>query len=258
MLPPPRPSCEPLPPPPALLAAGMIMWPKAKRAVSDEVAAQIAAAARLHGAQAVGVFVDEDAETMARRCRAAGIPIAQLHGQPSRDALAGVPLDLQVWHAQMRRAPGRQPDLPAACWHVLPGACGCRRARPPARLQAADPPPPAHRPQVIYVVNAAGDGSITTPLPGPLPRPIDWVLVDGQNAGSGETFDWTRLHPPSNLATQGWLLAGGLNPDNVADALALTSPAGVDVSSGVCGPDGLRKDAGRVVAFIRAAKGAHG
>lgn len=43
------------------------MWPKAKRAVSDEVAAQIASIAAQHGAQAVGVFVDEDAATITDR-----------------------------------------------------------------------------------------------------------------------------------------------------------------------------------------------
>jgi phosphoribosylanthranilate isomerase len=75
----------------------MIMWPKAKRAVSDEVAAAIVAAAAARGAAAVGVFVDEDAATIARRCRAAGLGVAQLHGDGARAALAGLPGDLQVW-----------------------------------------------------------------------------------------------------------------------------------------------------------------
>lgn len=72
------------------------MWPKAKRAVSDETAAAIAAAAKQHGAQAVGVFVDEDADTISSRCRAANIPIAQLHGDASRAVFNQVPADLQV------------------------------------------------------------------------------------------------------------------------------------------------------------------
>ncbi len=45
----------------------MIMWPKAKRSVSDDTAITIAHVAREHGAVAVGVFVDEDAETINRR-----------------------------------------------------------------------------------------------------------------------------------------------------------------------------------------------
>ena len=47
--------------------AGMIMWPKAKRGVSDDTAREIAHEAREHGAIPVGVFVDEDAETINRR-----------------------------------------------------------------------------------------------------------------------------------------------------------------------------------------------
>jgi hypothetical protein len=64
--------------------AGMIMWPKAKRSVSDAVAASISAVATQHNSATVGVFVDEDAETIMRRCRAAGVGIAQLHGSESR------------------------------------------------------------------------------------------------------------------------------------------------------------------------------
>jgi phosphoribosylanthranilate isomerase len=62
----------------------MIMWPKAKRSISIETAANIAAAARAHGAQPIGVFVDEDAETIASKCKQAGIDIAQLHGDNAR------------------------------------------------------------------------------------------------------------------------------------------------------------------------------
>lgn len=76
--------------------AGMIMWPTAKRAVSDQTAAAIAAAAKQHGAEPVGVFVDEDAATITQRCRAAGIPVAQLHGDASRASLNDIPADLQV------------------------------------------------------------------------------------------------------------------------------------------------------------------
>lgn len=68
--------------------------------------------------------------------------------------------------------------------------------------------------------------------------------------GSGQVFDWNGLHVPDGWASQGWLLAGGLHPDNVAEAVRIAQPTGVDVSSGVCGPDGLQKDASKVRAFI--------
>ena len=75
---------------------GMIMWPKAKRSVAPAVAQAIAAVAREHGAQAVGVFVDEDARTIEHRCREAGIGVAQLHGDVAREAVASLPEFLQI------------------------------------------------------------------------------------------------------------------------------------------------------------------
>jgi phosphoribosylanthranilate isomerase len=83
-------------------------------------------------------------------------------------------------------------------------------------------------------------------------RRADWLLVDGMKAGSVEVFDWRGLQQPKGLAANGWFLAGGLEPDNVAEALRIASPTGVDVSSGVTFPDGLGKDPARVRAFIEA------
>lgn len=75
---------------------GMIMWPKAKRAVQPSVARSIALVAAQHSAQAVGVFVDEDARTIEERCREAGLSIAQLHGPVARQAITSLPADLQI------------------------------------------------------------------------------------------------------------------------------------------------------------------
>jgi phosphoribosylanthranilate isomerase len=75
---------------------GMIMWPKAKRAVQLSVARSICSVAAEHNAHAVGVFVDEDARTIEERCREAGIGIAQLHGSVARQAVTVLPKDLEV------------------------------------------------------------------------------------------------------------------------------------------------------------------
>ncbi|MDZ5711909.1 phosphoribosylanthranilate isomerase [Jeotgalibacillus haloalkalitolerans] len=79
------------------------------------------------------------------------------------------------------------------------------------------------------------------------------ILADAPGAdyrgGSGHTFDWSILN---NSGTK-VILAGGLTPGNVAEAIKETSPLGVDVSSGV-ETDG-HKDHEKINAFIREAKG---
>lgn len=77
------------------------------------------------------------------------------------------------------------------------------------------------------------------------------LLLDAVEPGAGETFDASVL---VNGAPHGfWLLAGGLNPANVATLAASLKPAGVDVSSGVESSRGV-KDVGLIRAFIRAAR----
>jgi len=71
--------------------------------------------------------------------------------------------------------------------------------------------------------------------------------------GTGLTQDWARLREVCARAPRPILLAGGLTPENVADAIRTARPAGVDVSSGVEAAPG-RKDPAKVRAFIGNAK----
>ena len=85
----------------------------------------------------------------------------------------------------------------------------------------------------------------------------DMLLVDAKApegavlpGGNGLRFDWRLLAGRRMLKP--WLLAGGLTPDNVAEAIRLTGATGVDVSSGVETAPGV-KDADLIRTFIRAA-----
>jgi phosphoribosylanthranilate isomerase len=79
--------------------------------------------------------------------------------------------------------------------------------------------------------------------------PKDGVLP----GGNGLSFDW-RLVAGRRWPVP-WMLAGGLTPDNVAEAIAMTGAAQVDVSSGVESAPGV-KDPAHIRAFIAAAKAA--
>lgn len=95
---------------------------------------------------------------------------------------------------------------------------------------------------------------------GPLPLtrlsayPVGGFLLDAPGpgfGGSGHTFEWGWARAPARR----WpvLLAGGLTPDNVAEAVRRVRPYGVDVASGVESAPGV-KDRHKMARFIRAAK----
>lgn len=85
----------------------------------------------------------------------------------------------------------------------------------------------------------------------------DWgeelLLIDAAVPGSGEVWDYASVLT-KGLGDRVWLLAGGLDPLNVASAAKEAGAPGVDVSSGVESSRGV-KDLAKVTAFVRAAKG---
>ena len=86
----------------------------------------------------------------------------------------------------------------------------------------------------------------------------DQLMVDAKPAkdailpgGNGYAFDWSLLQ--GRRWTGPWMLAGGLNPENVAQAIAITGAQQIDVSSGVEIRPG-EKDKQKINAFVRAAQ----
>ncbi|HEX7100274.1 MAG TPA: phosphoribosylanthranilate isomerase [Acidimicrobiia bacterium] len=90
----------------------------------------------------------------------------------------------------------------------------------------------------------------------PPETPNELLLIDTPHAtlpgGTGETFDWDAI---AHLERR-FLLAGGLDPDNVADAVQRVRPFGVDASSGLESSPGV-KDPARIRDFVKVAKETH-
>ncbi|KAJ9553392.1 hypothetical protein OSB04_017437 [Centaurea solstitialis] len=196
---------------------GMIIWPNSKRSVSISTAKEISKVAREYGAKPVGVFVEDDSNSILRASDDADLEFVQLHGDGSRSAFS-----------------------------VL-----------------------AKEKQIIYVLHANEDGHLLNQISDENCSLVDWILVDSAKGGrhwrfsvqltcgpvyvgSGKGFNWSQFKLPPIRSKHGWLLAGGMKPENVSEALSLLKPDGIDVSSGICASDGIQKDKSRIRSFMTA------
>lgn len=105
---------------------------------------------------------------------------------------------------------------------------------------------------VWHAAGIAERGDLPRTAPG-----VDALLLDAKPpagalpGGNAQVFDWSLLR--GWTAPAPWMLAGGLTPGNVAEAIRLSGAAAVDVSSGVERERGV-KDAGLIRAFVLAAR----
>jgi phosphoribosylanthranilate isomerase len=122
-----------------------------------------------------------------------------------------------------------------------------------AQLHGREPMSEARqiRQRVPFLIQAfaAGDPALSSAGN----SPADVILVDSPTPGSGRVFDWTLAEgAPGGVRL---LLAGGLDPENVAEAIRRVRPWGVDVNSGVETFVGSgHKDARKVRRFIEVAR----
>lgn len=110
---------------------------------------------------------------------------------------------------------------------------------------------------VMKVLGVAGPEDLAPILDQALAA--DQIMIDAKPpkgavlpGGNGVAFDWRLVAQRRWLKP--WMLAGGLTPDNVAQAIRLTNARQVDVASGVESAPGV-KDHARIAAFVAAAKG---
>jgi phosphoribosylanthranilate isomerase len=107
---------------------------------------------------------------------------------------------------------------------------------------------------ILKCVHVTGDEAIAAAAAAA--RVADGVLLDtkvrGRIGGTGKTHDWTISARIVTECSKPVILAGGLSPDNVADAIARVRPYGVDANSGTRLSPGF-KDQGKMRAFVAAA-----
>ncbi|WP_428120741.1 phosphoribosylanthranilate isomerase [Candidatus Poriferisodalis sp.] len=136
-------------------------------------------------------------------------------------------------------------ELPERVVQVMDGA-GLRMAQLHGNETAADSRWVAERVPALIKVFVAGDPNVE--------RVRDYgasvLLVDGPDPGSGRIFDWRQLEGRDRGIRL--LLAGGLRPSNVAQAIEIVRPWGVDVASGIESEPG-RKDVLAMREFISVA-----
>jgi len=85
-----------------------------------------------------------------------------------------------------------------------------------------------------------------------VPGVVDAWLFDS-GAGSGKTFDWQTARAKLGERQGKFIVAGGLTPENVGEAMRAFKPWGVDVVTGVEREPG-RKDPDRLKAFVEAVR----
>ncbi|MFO1104913.1 MAG: phosphoribosylanthranilate isomerase [Amaricoccus sp.] len=113
-----------------------------------------------------------------------------------------------------------------------------------------------YRVAVMKAVGVATESDLA--VIGDYARVADQILIDARApreadrpGGNGLAFDWRLI--AGRRWTVPWMLAGGLTPDNIAEAIRLTGATQVDVSSGVELAPGY-KDPAKVSAFVKAAR----
>ena len=120
-------------------------------------------------------------------------------------------------------------------------------------------PDEAYKGKRVHKIHVAENGDLFLETHGFRPGVISGVLLDSSTAqrrgGTGEAFDWERVQPWAGIinSISKLIVAGGLHPGNVQEAIHLLHPWGVDVSTGVESEPG-KKDPRRVRAFIQAVR----
>lgn len=233
-------------------ALGFVFYSKSPRHVTLETARSIIAELpQSLEIEKVGVFVNQSLDHVRDAAKHAGLTAVQLHGDEStefsRALFQGLangcarPKIFRAWPAKIFDAPAEQ----TVGWD--PVAAGLVE------------PDEAYKGKRVQKIHVAKNGDLFLETHGFRPGVVSGVLLDsstaGKRGGTGRVFDWERVQPWAGIinSISKLIVAGGLHPGNVQEAIHLLHPWGVDVSSGVEHEPG-KKDVRKVRAFIGAVR----
>ena len=120
-------------------------------------------------------------------------------------------------------------------------------------------PDEAYKGKRVHKIHVAQNGDLFLETHGFRPGVVSGVLLDSSTAtipgGTGQAFDWERVQPWAAIinSISKLIVAGGLHPGNVQEAIHILRPWGVDVSTGVEHAP-RKKDHSKIHAFIQAVR----
>ncbi|MFZ0562326.1 MAG: phosphoribosylanthranilate isomerase [Terriglobales bacterium] len=231
-------------------ALGFVFTSRSARHVTLETARAIIA--KLPASmEKVGVFVNQTVEQVRDAAKQLGLTAVQLHGDEStefsRTLFQGLangsvrPKIFRAWPAKIFDTPAEK----TVGWD--PVAAGLVE------------PDEAYKGKRVHKIHVAKNGDLFLETHGFRPGVVSGVLLDSSTAekrgGTGEPFDWERVQPWAGIinSISKLIVAGGLRPGNVQEAIHLLHPWGVDVSTGVESEPG-KKDHRKVRAFVQAVR----
>ena len=231
-------------------ALGFVFYANSPRQVTVETAQSIIAQVSQR-VDKVGVFVNETVNGVSEIVKHAGLTAVQLHGDENKE------FSLSLFKALSNR-----PSRP-----TIFRSCPAQIFDTPAEQSVGwDPvavglvePDEAYKGKRVHKIHVAENGDLFLETHGFRPGVISGILLDSstaeQRGGTGRKFDWERVQPWAGVinSISKLIIAGGLRPSNVQEAIHILHPWGVDVSSGVEHEPG-KKDLKKVRAFIQAVR----
>jgi phosphoribosylanthranilate isomerase len=231
-------------------ALGFVFYPKSSRYVTLETARSIVADLPQQIGK-IGVFVNETVDQVRDIAKEVGLTAVQLHGEESTEFS-------RTLFQKLANGSGRPTIFRSYSAKVFDVPAGQSVGWDPVAVGLVEPDE-AYKGKRVHKIHVAQNGDLFLETHGFRTGVISGVLLDSSTAqrrgGTGEAFDWERVQPWAGIinSISKLIVAGGLHPGNVQEAIHLLHPWGVDVSTGVEREPG-KKDPRKVRAFIRAVR----